>query len=45
VSIQRVSSQPATFGGWNSVWPAISLSHAHASVSIPRSSERSSPAM
>ena len=43
MSIQRVSSQPATFGGWNSVWPLIEVSHAHASVSIPRPQRAQQP--
>ena len=44
VSSQRVSSQPDTFGGSNSIWPAWSHSHDHAVVSIARPLARSMPA-
>ncbi len=44
VSSQLVSSQPDTFGGMNRYQPALSHSHAHAVVSIPRETARSMPA-
>jgi len=44
VSSQRVSSQPETFGGQKSIWPASSQSQVQASVSMPRPIERSMPA-
>ena len=44
MSSQRLSSQPETFGGMNKYWPALSHSHAHAGVSIPRPTARSIPA-
>ena len=44
VSSQRVSSQPATLGGMNRYWPALSHSHDQAGVSIPRPTARSMPA-
>ena len=44
VSSQRVSSQPATFGGANSSCPALPHIHAQADVSMPRPTARSIPA-
>ena len=35
VSSQRDSSQPATFGGWNSIWPAMSEIQVQSSSTMP----------
>ena len=45
VSSQRVSSQPATFGGWNSICPAMSEIQVQCPSSIPCPVPRRSPAM